>query len=215
VTIERATSLDESDHKVARARNRVATEADLLGAARRLVERDGVLAGLNLQEVANEAGVNRGLIYQYFGSRERLLKAALADLQWDRDAVLGQEYLPFAERRRRIFSAALDNATLFKLEALLAITNDDDLRLFPHLDVTVQELERDRRDGHLPQDADGVALHVLTAATYLGYAIFREAMARDTGIAEVQLDERIRKAFDQMLSALTREAAASEAPPAS
>ena len=38
------------------------------------IERDGVLAGLNLQEVADEAGVNRGLVYRYFGSRRELLR---------------------------------------------------------------------------------------------------------------------------------------------
>ena len=36
-----------------------------------LIRRNGVLAGLNLREVADRAGVNRGNIYHYFGSRPR------------------------------------------------------------------------------------------------------------------------------------------------
>ncbi|MFD4985036.1 hypothetical protein [Streptomyces sp. NPDC058374] len=43
-----------------RRRSREETEADLLAAARLLLARDGVLAGLNLREVAAEAGVNHG-----------------------------------------------------------------------------------------------------------------------------------------------------------
>src|SRR5215475_1197825 len=42
--------------------DRAATEAALQKAALSLVERNGVLAGLNLREVAEEAGVNRGLV---------------------------------------------------------------------------------------------------------------------------------------------------------
>jgi len=39
------------------------------------LNRDGVLAGLNLREVAAEAGINRGLGHHYFGSRRDLLRA--------------------------------------------------------------------------------------------------------------------------------------------
>ena len=52
-----------------RTPNRPATEAALQTAALDLLERNGVLAGLNLREVADEAGVNRGLVYHYFGTR--------------------------------------------------------------------------------------------------------------------------------------------------
>ncbi|HAM48545.1 MAG TPA: TetR family transcriptional regulator, partial [Alphaproteobacteria bacterium] len=48
--------------------DRGASEAALEAAALRLLRRHGVLAGLNLREVADEAGVNRGLVYHYFGS---------------------------------------------------------------------------------------------------------------------------------------------------
>jgi len=60
-----------------RAPDRAATEAALERAALELLARNGVLAGLNLREVAAEAGVNRGLVYHYFGSRRDLLRAAL------------------------------------------------------------------------------------------------------------------------------------------
>ena len=61
-----------------RTPNRPATEAALQRAALDLLGRNGVLAGLNLREVADEAGVNRGLVYHYFGSRRDLLRARAA-----------------------------------------------------------------------------------------------------------------------------------------
>src|SRR5206468_2454458 len=56
-----------------RARGRAATEALLRDAAMRVLRRDGVLSGLSLQDVADEAAVNRALINHYFGNRATLL----------------------------------------------------------------------------------------------------------------------------------------------
>ena len=58
--------------------NRRDTERRLIDAALDLIRSNGVLAGLNLREVAEAAGVNRGNIYHYFGSRRDLLRAAIA-----------------------------------------------------------------------------------------------------------------------------------------
>ncbi|MGC5532606.1 TetR/AcrR family transcriptional regulator [Streptomyces sp. SR-10] len=186
-----------------RRRSREETEADLLAAARTLLERDGVLAGVNLREIATEAGVNHGQIYQYFGSRQSLLRAAAADLverqAKDRD---GHWERPFAERRLAMFQHRLDEPELVKLEALLALDRDDSFSPLPRFPQTLQSLERDKADGSLPQDADAVAAHVMTAAAVMGYAIFREAYARDTGLPLDELDERAARAFGLMISGL-------------
>ena len=60
-----------------RSRGRAASEALLREAALRLLDRNGVLAGLSLQDVADEAGVSRGLVHAYFGTRQDLLRSAL------------------------------------------------------------------------------------------------------------------------------------------
>ncbi|WP_329580156.1 TetR/AcrR family transcriptional regulator [Streptomyces sp. NBC_01361] len=195
--------MSETGRPRRRRRTREETEADLLAAARRLLERDGVLAGINLREVAAEAGVNHGQIYQYFGSRQALLRAAAADLverhtadqddHWDR---------PFAERRLAMLRYRLDEPELVKLEALLALDDDDAFSPFPRFPRTLQSLERDKADGALPEDADEVAAHVMTAAAQMGYAIFREAYARDTGIPVDELDERAVHAFTRMAAGL-------------
>jgi AcrR family transcriptional regulator len=51
----------------------------LLGAAARLMERDGSQA-VSMQAVAEEAGVSVGLIYRYFGGKDDLLLAVIVDV---------------------------------------------------------------------------------------------------------------------------------------
>ena len=58
-------------------RSRAETERRLIDVALEQIRDKGVLAGLNLREVAEGAGVNRGNIYHYFGSRQELLRAAI------------------------------------------------------------------------------------------------------------------------------------------
>ena len=58
-------------------RSRAETEQRLIEVALELIREKGILSGLNLREVAEGAGVNRGNIYHYFGSRRELLRAAI------------------------------------------------------------------------------------------------------------------------------------------
>ena len=59
-------------------RSRAETEEKLITVALGIIRDKGVLAGLNLREVADGAGVNRGNIYHYFGSRQELLRVAIS-----------------------------------------------------------------------------------------------------------------------------------------
>ncbi|MFJ7626027.1 TetR/AcrR family transcriptional regulator [Streptomyces sp. NPDC097595] len=188
-----------------RRRTRQETESDLLDAALHLLERDGALAGITLREVAKEAGVNHGQIYQYFGDRRTLLRAAIGRLidtselgarsHWDQS---------FVERRRTMLRYALEHTQLLRMEALLVLDGDPELSLFPELDRTKEALQRDRASGELPEDADGLAMHAMTAATYLGYAIFRETIARELGLELEELDQRAFAVYDLMLEGLVR-----------
>jgi len=62
-----------------RSRDHRVTERRILDATWRPFDQGGPLAGINLQEVADEAGVNRSLVYQYFGTREQLVRTALTE----------------------------------------------------------------------------------------------------------------------------------------
>jgi len=186
-------------------RDRGRTEAELLEAAERLFARGGVLEGLNLNEVATEAGVNRGQIYQLYGDRRTLLRAML-----NRTLLRFRERRPthwdagFADRRRAMIRFLLDEIPTVRAQALLALDGDEELRVFPEFDRTRAALERDRATGALPPDADGAALHVLTSAAVFGYVLLREVAARDTAIPLPELDQRVIAAYDQLIERMVR-----------
>lgn len=186
-----------------RSRDRARTEADLLEATFDLLQRDGVFAGLNLQEVACRAGVNRGQIYQYFGDRRSLLRAAVAyrAREWAAAAKHHWEGT-FLQRRRAMLRSALANPGVTLVEALLAIDGDPGYHAMPELDRTKAALERDQQSGDLPPDSDAVAMHAFTVAAYKGYLIFRESLARDIGVPVEQLDARILDVYDRVLECM-------------
>ena len=181
--------------------DRYATEDRLTLAALRLIQRNGVLAGLNLREVADEARVNRGLIYHYFGSRRDLVRTAINRIVAGERAVAEARALPFRARRRRMFDVLAKAPGFARLTALLALDGDDTFRAFPQLEASLDELGRDVHEGRLPADTDVAALHAVTSATMRGYAIFREAFARELGMPVDELDERAGVAFEKLLTA--------------
>jgi AcrR family transcriptional regulator len=191
---QRPTSDGDSGSRGRRRRDPEATKTNLLAAVLKLLERDGVLAGLNLREVAAVSGVYRGQIYQYFGSRRALLRSALVDMtrRWHEARIFHEDRsLPFAERRLMVFQEALKNTTFIKLEALLALDGDEQLSLFPWLAESRKDLACDKHAGNLAPDADEVVTHAATATIYLGYCVFRDVLARDLGLGVDELDRRM------------------------
>ncbi|WP_158726863.1 TetR/AcrR family transcriptional regulator [Tomitella fengzijianii] len=187
-----------------RNRDRQGTERRMLDAARRLLERDGVLAGLNLREVADEAQANRGQVYQYFGSRRELLRAAIAEERWEESPVFfqGDRELPFAERRARVFAETINAEDALRLTTLLMLDGDEDVRLFPKLERSRVDLQRDQGEGHLSSDVDPVVAHAMTAVMNFGYAIFRSQVSKEIGIPADRLDELAKDVVVRMLSGL-------------
>src|SRR5579885_3842871 len=62
--------------KPARTRDRAATRAAVLAAAEEEFARHGLEAA-RTEEIAERSGVTKGMIYHYFGSKEKLYEAAL------------------------------------------------------------------------------------------------------------------------------------------
>lgn len=177
-----------------------------MDAAQRLFDRDGVLAGLNLNEVATEAGVNRGQIYQMYGSRRELLRATLVrSLDRFRQVLPAHFAGSFAERRKALLRFVLAERPMVRALALLVLDGDEEFRVMPEFARTLEALERDQREGALAAGADGPALHVLTASACYGYVMLREAIARDTDIPLDELDERVRAAYDRMVERLVED----------
>ena len=96
----------------------------------------GVLSGLNLTEVADAAGVKPANIYYWFGSREGLLRAALArELQELAPPAVDGSEPSFAERRLAVFDA-ISASDRIRLTALMALDDDPDYEPLPHIDAS-------------------------------------------------------------------------------
>jgi AcrR family transcriptional regulator len=112
------------------------TRDALMDAALEQLTHRGVLAGLNLREVADAVGVTPANIYHLFGSRQGLLRAALAreteHLVPPLDAL---EQLSYVERRAAMFDLIAATPEL-ALTALLALDRDPGYRPLPFFDAT-------------------------------------------------------------------------------
>jgi AcrR family transcriptional regulator len=125
-----------------RERNRAETTARILAAVGEVLARDG-FGALGVNAVAKHAGVDKVLIYRYFGGMSELLKAwgesgrfwpALDDLIGDDRATFFA--LPLAERYARFFEHFIDGlrARPLTLEIMAART------------LRAQRTDRDPRD---------------------------------------------------------------------
>ena len=76
-----------SDDKTPQRRDPAATRKKLLTAARREFAASG-LAGARVDEIAARAGVNKQLVYHYFGDKDALY---LAVLEWVYEEIRAQE----------------------------------------------------------------------------------------------------------------------------
>lgn len=184
--------------------DRLATEREMRNAALRILARDGVLAGLNLRQVADEAGVNRGLVYHYFGSRRELLRAALLADSEQRLAEhqAGMERT-FRGRQEAFFRTMLSQRDALALTALLALDGDPEVKIVRDPDRPRRVFERDVELGALPADVDLRALHVASVSVVYGYLLFREQFSRDLGIPADELDERVVKTVDRLFRGLS------------
>ena len=198
-TKEKSTRSDEPR----RARDRSATEERILRAAWRLFKQGGPLAGLNLQEVADEAGVNRSLVYQYFGTREELVARALASqLDRARARFNAGAARPFIERRREAFSIVASDPTTARVITQLVLAGDREVKVLPMLEGARNVLARDLEDGSLPPGSDAEVMQAMTSILHLAYAVFREPLARELKVRVTELDDRAKAVFELMLRGL-------------
>jgi AcrR family transcriptional regulator len=180
------------DKEPSRRRSRADTEQKLIDVALDLIRNKGVLAGLNLREVADGAGVNRGNIYHYFGSRQELLRAAISRRF---KALVGtmaasNQNKRFVERRLNSFRLSKGSSDS-KLRALLVLDGDDTVDPIPFYEQGLSQLRKDVIDGDIHKEHDLEALQVALSALLRGYRIFREPYANRLDIDADELDERV------------------------
>ena len=192
-----------------RTPNRPATEAALQRAAIDLLERHGVLAGLNLREVADEAGVNRGLVYHYFGSRRDLLRAALRRDVEQRMSDFSPGFgLPAPERYERFVRTTLAHRQAIVLAMLLVLDGDRGVRMVPDPAGVRDRLARDVDEGVLPPDVDPAGVHAALAALGYGYAALRDRLADELDTDVDRLDEQVAATVRRLVAGLSAASAA-------
>ena len=187
-------------------RSRAETEQKLIDVALDLIRNNGILAGLNLSEVADGAGVNRGNIYHYFGSRQELLRAAINrrfDAMASAMATSSFRQRPFIERRLRAF-VAKDTNRDSQLRALLILDGDDGVDPMPMYEPALSQLRQDVINGDIDRTHDLEALQVALNALLRGYRIFRLPYARRLGIKVSELDTRVTGVIRTWLGAMAR-----------
>ncbi len=178
-----------------------ATKAQLEKAALEMMRDNGVLAGVNLREVAEKAGINRALVYHYFGTREDLLRSALSrDLGARLDSMNEGISLPFNPRVRQLFRNMVQYEAEVKLLMLLLIDDNEPLTLAPQKKEWVEALARDKEKGLLDKELDVTAFIVLISVLTYGYAIMRDSFADELEINPVELDWRLDTLIEKLVS---------------
>jgi AcrR family transcriptional regulator len=158
-----------------------------------ILEEQGVLAGINLNEVAAKAGVNRGLVYHHFGNRRGLLRSAIKRRMLERkvEKQTPKSPMPLGERVLHALHATLKSRDTLRLTTLLHLDGSTAPKLMPNAETTLLLLERDRALGLIPEGTDLPALHAVYAAAIYGYVVYREVFARDLGVTVEELDTRV------------------------
>lgn len=204
-------STTQASPRGARKRDRAATEAALMAAAIRLLERDGVLAGLNLQEVSDEAGINRGLIHHYFGSRQALLRAALQrGVEANRQGFERGRYRPAEEKGLFELWNYLREPRFARLQTLLALDGDEQFEPIPFYPERLNDAMREQAEGVWSPDTDLPAMLAIWDTFLYGYIVFREALARQMEMPQRQLDTRVFEVLERMFAAIKGPAAPGE-----
>lgn len=197
----------QKDKKPKQRRNRADTEKKLIDVALDLIRDKGVLAGLNLREVADGAGVNRGNIYHYFGSRQELLRSAI-NRQFDAivdSLTKGVAPVRFVARRLRAFRRHNnDNMNDSQLRALLVLDGDNTVDPIPLYETSLSQLRQDVIDGDIDRGHDLEALQVALSALLRGYRIFRLPYAKRVGVSPKELDKRFSRILQTWLEAMAK-----------
>ena len=193
---------------------RRAAESALMDAAVRLMRRDGVLAGLNMHEVAAEAAVNRGLIHRWFGSRQALLRAALRSRQQRlAPGIRSSLARPPAERTEWAVRQYMADPSYAQMVMLLALDGDEEFAPIPSLGDRLEAFQAEIAAGRWAADVDPLALTVLWDVILDGYFTMRDALVRQTGLGPEELDRRVFTAVGRLFSAVLPGGAQQPAPP--
>jgi AcrR family transcriptional regulator len=156
-----------------KTRGRAAAEEALLDGAERLLLEVGY-AGITTRRLAEEAGVNHGLVHYYFGSNEALLVRALerfTERLIDRQRELYAADEPFVEKWRTAMRYLIDEDATYEkiwLELQALAWNNPDLReRLARVNaewraVLTEAFEEPHRELRIPMPLDALVSLVMT-----------------------------------------------------
>ncbi len=198
------TSQTENKKAIKPKRGRAETEQRLIDVALELIRNNGILAGLNLREVAEAAGVNRGNIYHYFGSRQELLRTGI-NRRFEamiESFTAGLRRVPFVQQRLRTFKLVEESDDSI-LRALLVADGDTSVDPMPYFEEGLSQTKQSVLDGEVHKDHDLEALQIAISGLTRGYSIFREPYAKRLNIPVEELDQRVKGIYRTWLEAMS------------
>jgi AcrR family transcriptional regulator len=196
-----------ADTRSAATGDRAATERLIEAAAIDLLRENGVLAGLNLREVADRAEVNRGLVYHYYGNRRELLRSALRHQSenaptWGFGNDNAEKAL--VERAVDDLDKVIQERSQVEIFTLLHLDRDPDIRVMPTKRLALALLLQDQKDGDIADGVDLEALHALLVSLAAGYALFRERFAAELDRPADEIDQALSAMLARCLTGLRR-----------
>lgn len=198
----RSTRKKNETPRVGPQRDREATIEVLAQAVLRILDRSSILAGFSLTAVADEAQVDKGLVYRYFGDRQGLLRNALRRGSVSRYAGFDHDptVKPISQRWSGYLRTMISYARPVRLVTLLHLDGDHHLRLLPLKDQSLREIEEARAAGLFRENISGEAFIALVSALGYGYSLLRERLADELGRDLVGLDGEVDRLFNDFLS---------------
>ena len=184
---------------------------DIERAAIELLGERGVLAGLNMRQVAERAGVARSLLYYHFGSRQDLLRSAISRIHHGviDSFRFDSEPRTAGDRAQHNFDMVLENQLTIRLTTLLELDGGI-ARLMPNLKNRLDVLAADQQAGLIDPEIN--VKHVLAAivSMSIGYSLFRERLSNEMWVPLDELDAGVGALIHRMFDSLGADASTAE-----
>ncbi|MCW3610646.1 TetR/AcrR family transcriptional regulator [Burkholderia cenocepacia] len=172
---------DKAPQRVKRTRDPIATQAKIIAAAKGEFAKVG-LGGARIDTIAEKAGVNKRMIYEYFKGKEELFQTVLEELWTDirtEEQKLALDHLPPVEAIRTLMTFTWEY--YLKHPEFMSLVNSENLHRARHIkksrrfhelhrgfiDMLQRILDRGVASGDFRPGIDASQLHLTLAA--IGY----------------------------------------------
>jgi AcrR family transcriptional regulator len=171
-----------------RPRGRAAAEEAIVAAARRLY-RERSPAEVTMREIAEAAGVNRGLLHHYFGSKEDLL-AAIVTTASERAASGVRDAPDLLAALATLRGEGNAYARMVAWALISGVDPDDFARPSPTIAALLEHAARVERAAGDAATVDDRMAVAAALTLVLGWQVFEPFITRAAGLDDMTVDER-------------------------